>query len=154
MCGARAPTLERKLGLAAKVQDEIGHAQLLYRLLADLGVSVDEALARLRSGRAKFHWFFHFLAEDWAATGMIAWLSDMAAAIAQGDLAGGSYAPYRRALAKICWEEQFHISYGHEVVRALAQGTAVQRAMVQNALDLWWPRLLAFNGPPTRREDD
>jgi ring-1,2-phenylacetyl-CoA epoxidase subunit PaaA len=33
----RAPTLRRKLALTAKVQDEVGHAQLLYRIAEDLG---------------------------------------------------------------------------------------------------------------------
>ena len=32
----RAPTLRRKLALTAKVQDEVGHAQLLYRVAEDL----------------------------------------------------------------------------------------------------------------------
>src|SRR5262245_65300964 len=29
----RAPTLQRKLALTAKVQDEVGHAQLIYRVV-------------------------------------------------------------------------------------------------------------------------
>src|SRR5437773_7267707 len=33
----RAPTLRRKMALVAKVQDEVGHAQLLYRVAEDLG---------------------------------------------------------------------------------------------------------------------
>ena len=31
----RAPTLQRKLALTAKVQDEVGHAQLIYRVVED-----------------------------------------------------------------------------------------------------------------------
>src|SRR5918996_949663 len=30
----RAPTLQRKLALTAKIQDEVGHAQLIYRVVA------------------------------------------------------------------------------------------------------------------------
>src|SRR5438034_939766 len=33
----RAPNLQRKLALTAKVQDEVGHAQLIYRVVGDLG---------------------------------------------------------------------------------------------------------------------
>src|SRR3972149_3820452 len=33
----RAPTLQRKLALTAKIQDEVGHAQLLYPVVEDLG---------------------------------------------------------------------------------------------------------------------
>ena len=38
----RAPTLHRKLALTAKVQDEVGHAQLLYRVAEDLGKPREE----------------------------------------------------------------------------------------------------------------
>ena len=45
----RAPTLRRKLALTAKIQDEVGHAQLLYRVAEDLGkpreAMIDDLLA-------------------------------------------------------------------------------------------------------------
>src|SRR5437762_894614 len=37
-----APTLKRKLALVAKVQDEVGHSQLLYRVAETLGKSREE----------------------------------------------------------------------------------------------------------------
>ena len=40
----RAPTLQRKLALTAKIQDEVGHAQLLYRVVEDLGKPRDACL--------------------------------------------------------------------------------------------------------------
>ena len=40
----RAPTLQRKLALTAKVQDEVGHAQLIYRVVEDLGKPREECL--------------------------------------------------------------------------------------------------------------
>src|SRR3954452_12127909 len=43
----RAPTLCRKLALTAKIQDEAGHAQLLYRFAEDLGKSPDAMYADL-----------------------------------------------------------------------------------------------------------
>ena len=47
----RAPTLKRKLALSAKVQDEVGHAQLLYRVAEDLGKPREAMLADLLAGR-------------------------------------------------------------------------------------------------------
>src|SRR5207245_6555480 len=44
----RAPTLKRKLSLTAKVQDEVGHGQILYRVAEDLGKS-DRKSTRLNS---------------------------------------------------------------------------------------------------------
>ena len=46
----RAPTLQRKLALTAKVQDEVGHAQLIYRVVEDLGKPREAALADLVAG--------------------------------------------------------------------------------------------------------
>ena len=40
----RAPTLRRKLALTSKIQDEVGHAQLLYRVAEDLGKRLDVVL--------------------------------------------------------------------------------------------------------------
>src|SRR5438128_12112662 len=59
----RAPTLARKLALTAKVQDEVGHAMLLYRVAETLGRSRDEMFAELVEGRARFHNVFHYPAE-------------------------------------------------------------------------------------------
>ena len=43
----KAPTLQRKLALTAKVQDEVGHAQLIYRVAEDLGKPREEMFADL-----------------------------------------------------------------------------------------------------------
>src|SRR5262245_32128982 len=47
----RAPTLRRKLALTAKVQDEVGHAQLLYRVAEDLGKPREQMLEDLIAGK-------------------------------------------------------------------------------------------------------
>ena len=56
----RAPTLQRKLALTAKIQDEVGHAQLIYRVVEDLGKPRSACLDDLVSGKAKFHNVFHY----------------------------------------------------------------------------------------------
>ena len=38
----QAPSLDRKLSFSAKVQDEIGHGQLLYRAAESLGIKTRE----------------------------------------------------------------------------------------------------------------
>jgi ring-1,2-phenylacetyl-CoA epoxidase subunit PaaA len=151
---ARAPTLERRIAITAKVQDEVGHAQHLYCVLEDLGRPRAEVLRDLSEGRAKYNSFFHYPTRSWADCGIIAWLSDAASIIAQKALLKTSYGPYRRILPKICWEEAFHVVHGREVIRALMEGTQQQREMVQEALTRWWPPLLYFHGPPTPPEKD
>src|SRR5215218_1816971 len=112
----RAPSLRRKLALTAKVQDEVGHAQLLYRVAEDLGKPREAMLQDLLAGKTKFHNVFHYPTRSWADVGIIAWLVDAAAIVAQQALRDSSYAPYGRTMKKICWEESVHILHGRDVV--------------------------------------
>ncbi|HEV8547062.1 MAG TPA: 1,2-phenylacetyl-CoA epoxidase subunit PaaA [Candidatus Limnocylindrales bacterium] len=150
----RAPTLRRKLALTAKVQDEVGHAQLLYRIAEDLGKPREAMFDDLLAGKTKFHNVFHYPTVGWADVGMIAWLVDAAAIVAQQALRDSSYAPYARTMRKICWEESVHIMHGRDVVVTMVTGTHAQRAAIQDALDRWWGPLMQMHGPRSPREKD
>jgi len=150
----RAPTLRRKLALTAKVQDEVGHAQLLYRVSEDLGKPREQMFDDLLAGKTKFHNVFHYPTRSWGDIGIIAWLVDAAAIVAQQALRDSSYAPYARTMRKICWEESVHIMHGRDVVVTLVTGTPTQRAMVQEALDRWWGPLMQMHGPRSDRAKD
>jgi ring-1,2-phenylacetyl-CoA epoxidase subunit PaaA len=143
----RAPTLSRKMALVAKVQDEIGHAQLLYRVAEDLGKPRGQMIDELLAGTAKFHNVFHYPADTWADVAVIQVFVDGAAMQTQGSLRSCSYAPYARVLKRICYEEDFHIRLGLDNFRVLAEGTPAQRAMLQDALDRWWQPIMHFFGP-------
>jgi ring-1,2-phenylacetyl-CoA epoxidase subunit PaaA len=150
----KAPTLRRKLALTAKVQDEVGHAQLLYRVAEDLGKPREAMMEDLLAGRTKFHNVFHYPTRSWADVGIIAWLVDAAAIVAQQALRDSSYAPYARTMRKICWEESVHIMHGRDVVVTMMSGSSRQRAAVQDALDRWWGPLMQMHGPRSPREKD
>ncbi len=144
----RAPGFRRKMALVAKVQDEIGHGQLLYSAAETLGKSREEMINDLLSGKSKYSNVFNYPAETWADTAIIAWLIDAGAIINQVANSKGSYGPYCRALDRICMEESFHLKYGHDNVVTLATGTKKQRQMVQEALNRWWKPIMHFHGPP------
>jgi len=150
----RAPTIHRKLALTAKIQDEVGHAELLYRLVEDLGKPRSACLDDLVAGKGKFHNTFHYSTKSWADVGIIAWLVDAAAIVSQHALRDSSYAPYARTMQKICWEESFHMMHGRDMVITMMNGTDAQRAMAQEALERWWPALMVFHGPNTPAEKD
>ena len=143
----RAPSLKRKLILLAKVQDEGGHGLYLYGAAETLGASRAEMIAALHSGRAKYSSIFNYPALTWADIGAIGWLVDSAAIVNQIPLQRCSYGPYARAMMRICKEESFHQRQGYDIMLTLAQGTAAQKAMAQDALNRWWwPTLMMF-GP-------
>ena len=144
----RAPGFRRKLALMAKVQDEVGHAQLLYSAAETLGKPREDMVNDLISGKSKYSNVFNYPAKTWADTAVIGWLIDAAAIVNQLANAKGSYGPYCRALERICYEESFHLKQGHDNTVYLATGTPQQREMVQEALNRWWRPVIHFFGPP------
>jgi ring-1,2-phenylacetyl-CoA epoxidase subunit PaaA len=143
----RAPTLKRKAILLAKIQDEAGHGLYLYSAAETLGVSRDQMVADLLSGKAKYSSIFNYPALTWADIGAIGWLVDGAAIMNQIPLCRCSYGPYSRAMIRICKEESFHQRQGFDILVSLCNGTDEQKAMAQDALDRWWwPSLMMF-GP-------
>jgi len=145
----RAPTLKRKAILLAKVQDEGGHGLYLYAAAETLGTSRDQMIDALHSGRAKYSSIFNYPTLSWADIGVIGWLVDGAAIMNQVPLTRCSYAPYARAMIRICREESFHQRQGFDALLVMMQkGTDAQKAMVQDAVNRWWwPSIMMF-GPP------
>ncbi|MDH3336993.1 MAG: 1,2-phenylacetyl-CoA epoxidase subunit A [Gammaproteobacteria bacterium] len=143
----RAPSLKRKAILLAKIQDEAGHGLYLYSAAETLGVSRDQMVGDLLSGKAKYSSIFNYPTLTWADIGAIGWLVDGAAIMNQIPLCRCSYGPYARAMVRICKEESFHQRQGFDILVELCKGTPEQKAMAQDALNRWWwPSLMMF-GP-------
>jgi len=143
----RAPTLERKAILLAKVQDEAGHGLYLYCAAETLGVSRDELTEALLSGKMKYSSIFNYPTLNWADIGAVGWLVDGAAIMNQVPLQRTSFGPYSRAMIRICKEESFHQRQGYDIMMKMARGTPEQRDMAQDALNrYWYPSLMMF-GP-------
>ncbi|PCJ10030.1 MAG: 1,2-phenylacetyl-CoA epoxidase subunit A [Rhodobacteraceae bacterium] len=143
----RAPTLERKAILLAKVQDEAGHGLYLYCAAETLGVSRDEMTEMLLDGRMKYSSIFNYPTLNWADMGAVGWLVDGAAILNQVPLQRTSFGPYARAMVRVCKEESFHARQGFDAIRKMAEGTLEQKKMAQDSLNrLWFPALMMF-GP-------
>lgn len=144
----RAPSLKRKAILMAKVQDEAGHGLYLYSAAETLGTSRDELVQQLLDGTAKYSSIFNYPARTWADIGAIGWLVDGAAICNQVPLCRASYAPYGRAMVRICKEESFHQRQGWEILYELAHGTEEQKQMAQEAINRFYGPALQMFGPP------
>ncbi|RRJ29246.1 1,2-phenylacetyl-CoA epoxidase subunit PaaA [Halocatena pleomorpha] len=148
----QAPSLDRKLAFSAKVQDEIGHGQLLYRAAESLGIKTRaEMLDELAAGEGKFLNCFHYPMTEWWETPMIAFFVDGAAMRRQATIKRTSWEPYAHAMDKICFEEGFHIKHGEDIMRELAMGSRREQQLLQEAFEEWWPRILQFFGPTDDR---
>ena len=145
----RAPSLKRKTILLAKGQDEAGHGLYIYCAAETLGVTRGELIEQLHSGKAKYSSIFNYPTLTWADVGAIGWLVDGAAIMNQVPICRCSYAPYARAMIRICREESFHQRQGYEaLLTMMTKGTQAQKDMVQDAVNRWWwPSIMMF-GPP------
>ncbi|WP_290816316.1 1,2-phenylacetyl-CoA epoxidase subunit PaaA [Halovivax sp.] len=144
----QAPSLDRKLSFSAKVQDEIGHGQLLYRAAESLGIKTrEEMLDELAEGEGKFLNCFHYPMDSWAEVPMIGFFVDGAAMRRQATLKSTSWEPYAHAMDKICFEEGFHVKHGEDIMARMATGSKKEQEMLQEAFDEWWPRIIQFFGP-------
>ena len=146
---SRAPTLKRKAILLAKVQDEGGHGLYLYAAAETLGSSRDQMIDALHSAKAKYSSIFNYPTLSWADVGTIGWLVDGAAIMNQVPICRCSFAPYARAMVRICREESFHQRQGYDALLVMMRdGSEAQRVMVQHAVDRWWWPCLMMFGPP------
>jgi len=71
-----------------------GHGAYLYSAAETLGVSRDQLVDQLLSGKAKYSSIFNYPTPTWADVGAIGWLVDGAAIMNQIPLCRCSYGPY------------------------------------------------------------
>lgn len=142
-----APTFHRKLALLAKLQDEVGHGLMQYRLCEDLGKDRTEMLEDLTAGRASYGSSMQYPIEDWLDLAAFTCFTDGAAMILQHSLLKTNYGPYRRVMRRICREEEFHMRHGTDLLQRYATGSAAQQERMQEAVETWWPRGMLFFGP-------
>lgn len=145
----RAPDFARKQMIIAKVQDEVGHGHVMARVAEDLGIGREQILQDFVEGRSKLLNIFHYSFETWEELGPAALLMNSAAIVQFQSLDQGTYLPYARALKKIEKEEGFHYHHALDLThQVLTEGDVEQRELVQQAFETWFPRLLAYFGPP------
>ena len=144
----KAPNLNARLSLLSIMQDEIGHAHIAYRLLADLGEEL-EAIVYQRPPQAWKHpYAFDFPMQSWAELAVFNALIDRAGYVLLGDaFRHTSYGPWKRGLVKVDKEENFHLRHGETWVRRLCQRPE-SRAEVQRAVDWLFPMAIEQFGLP------
>ena len=137
------------------MQDEVGHGQLIYRVVEDLGKPREACFDDLIAGKTKFHEAIHRPERTPGATPAYRlgrWTRPPSSP--RRRCSGPPSAADAEIIRKICWEESFHILHGRDVVLAMMTGTDEQRELVQEALDRWWGPLMQFHGNPIPSDDD
>jgi ring-1,2-phenylacetyl-CoA epoxidase subunit PaaA len=164
----KAPNIHEKLLVAQIVKDEIRHAYVVNKCLAELGVDVDSRIEqqdfayRLNSddvnigserlAQDKRVNIFYYPIETWTDFIMFNFCMDRGAGHQLEDALESSYGPWVRAIQTIFKEEMMHVNHGDTWVEKLAKDPAT-RNETQEALNKWFCRTMNIFGRPGSRRN-
>jgi 1,2-phenylacetyl-CoA epoxidase catalytic subunit len=147
-----APALNNFGSAVSIIQDELAHAHIGYRLLADLGVSKDELIYQRDPGAFKYPYAFDVPLDSWYEMVLANALYDQAGFVLLSDVHQSStFGPWKRALAKVDKEETFHLRHGRTWVKKLCADPEEKRAL-QASLDWMFILTLEWFGLPDERK--
>ncbi|HET9344438.1 MAG TPA: 1,2-phenylacetyl-CoA epoxidase subunit PaaC [Candidatus Limnocylindrales bacterium] len=133
-----APMLEEDVAMSSLAQDELGHAQALYQLLASLrddgqdadAIAYDRSPGEYRHARLLDHG-----RGDWAMTIARRYLYDTADTVRIEAVAASSFGPLRELVDKIRREERYHVMHATAWFERLADREGEPRNRLLAALD-------------------
>ncbi len=145
---AGAPQLEVATAAAAIAQEELGHARVLYPLLAELPVPARPAPLERETDRAE-HYNLSFLDRPWEswvdAVAALALIDPALTAVLEA-AAGSEYRALARRAERMVAEEYFHLEFAEGRVREPAE-TPTLRTALQARVDRVLPEVLCWFGP-------
>ncbi len=149
MAAVDAPSTNTMVSATAIIQDELGHANIAYRLLEDLGVDTEWLVYERPPNKFKNPYGFDQPLINWAELVTANGLYDRAGITLLGDVfRHTSYGPLKRALVKVDMEENFHLRHGEVWMRRLAEAGGEARELVQRALEWMFPMGVEWFGMP------
>jgi ring-1,2-phenylacetyl-CoA epoxidase subunit PaaC len=136
-----APLLEEDIAMSSLAQDELGHAQALFGLLADLTgttdadtLAYDREPAEYRHARLLDHG-----RGDWAMTIARRYLYETSDAVRLGALIAASWTPLAELVGKLVREERYHLMHVGLWLERLATSPGEPRDRLIAALDVLGP---------------
>ncbi|MGH7564303.1 MAG: Phenylacetic acid catabolic protein [Gemmatimonadota bacterium] len=149
MAAKDAPTISSRIAVSAVIQDELGHANIAYRLLEDLGEDKEQLVFGRAPNEFKNPYGFDQALENWAEMAVANGLFDRAGIVLLSDVhENTSYGPLKRALVKVDKEEYFHLRHGESWMRRLSKAGGEVREMLQRAVDWMFPTGIEWFGLP------
>ena len=142
-----SPSIDDRISSAASLQDEMGHAQVMFRMLADFDIDAYEQIFERDPQEFKTFSILEWPIKDPIALAIAYLIGDRAGYTTTLDLEHScSYGPYARSLRKVNFEEQFHVRRGEFMVRQYMRRDDETRRRVQEAMDFWFPLAVEWFG--------
>ena len=143
-----APSTNAFVSAMGIIQDELGHAHIAYRILEDLGVSKEQLVYERKPEKFKYPYAFDVPLDTWTELVVANALYDRAGFVLLGDVfKHGSFGPWKRALAKVDKEENFHLRHGETWMRKI-NNQAGGHEKLQRAVDWMFPLTVEWFGLP------
>jgi len=143
-----APSINAYISAMSIIQDEMAHAHIAYRMLEDLGVSKEQLVYERRAEDFKYPYAFDVPLESWVELVVANALYDRAGFVLLSDVfQHTTFGPWKRALAKVDKEENFHLRHGETWMRKLNE-TPEGHAKLQRAVDWMFPLTVEWFGLP------
>ncbi len=149
MAAKDAPTISSRIAVSAVIQDELGHANIAYRLLEDLGEDKEDLVFGRAPNEFKNPYGFDQPLENWAEMAVANGFFDRAGIVLLSDVhQNTSYGPLKRALVKVDKEEYFHLRHGESWMRRLSKAGGEVKELLQQAVDWMFPTAIEWFGLP------
>lgn len=143
-----APNLGAFMTETGAIQDELGHAHIAYRMLADLGEDMDALVYERPPKKWKYPYAFDVPLDSWVELVVANGLYDRAGYVLLGDIhKNSSYGPWKRALLKVEKEEGFHLRHGERWMKIFAEDPD-KHGELQRAVDWMFVLTLEWFGLP------
>jgi ring-1,2-phenylacetyl-CoA epoxidase subunit PaaC len=143
-----APILEEDIAFANIALDELGHAQLWYRLYQELtGVEPDRAVFFRDADAWRCAQLVELPKGDWAFSMLRQYLFDAYENVALAHRMNSANARVAEIAAKIRPEEIYHLRHTSNWVKRLGLGTEESHRRTQRALDELWTYALQLFVP-------
>ncbi len=148
-----APSINSRIAVTAIVHDELGHANIAYRIMEDLGVDKRWLIYGRAAHEFKHPYGFDQPLENWAEMVVANGFFDRAGITLLSDVhQHTSYGPLKRALVKVDREEVLHLRHGESWMKRLAKAGGAVKASLQRAVDWMFPMTLEWFGLPDDRK--
>ncbi|MCJ8207514.1 Phenylacetic acid catabolic protein [Pseudomonas sp. RGM2987] len=143
----KSNSIDERIALASALQDEMGHAHVMFRLLEDFGIDTQELIFERAPENFKTFYNLEWEPVDAISTAIGHIMGDLAGYITTLDLEQNcSYGPYARSLRKVNFEENFHVKRGEYSVRWFMSLGPEIRKRVQKQIDDTFPRTAEWFG--------
>ena len=143
-----APSINAFVSAMGIIQDELGHAHIAYRLMEDLGVDKEQLIYERKPEEFKYPYAFDVPLDSWVELVVANAFYDRAGYVLLGDVFKHStFGPWKRALAKVDREENFHLRHGETWMRKIVEEPG-GREKLQAAVDWMFPLTVEWFGLP------